>query len=92
MMQQREYTVRFTTPAFPGNAEQSGQWRTPPFKALLRQWWRVAWAASNQFNVNVTEMRQAEGLLFGNAWLPVMAFRSQFSKNRHHKKTLEAIA
>lgn len=69
MMQQQEYTVRFTTPAFPGNAEQSGQWRTPPFKALLRQWWRIARAASKQFNVNVTEMRQAEGLLFGNAWL-----------------------
>lgn len=36
------YTVRFTTPAFLGNAEQAGQWRTPPFKALLRQWWRCA--------------------------------------------------
>jgi hypothetical protein len=36
------YRVSFTTPAFLGDAEQNGQWRTPPFKALLRQWWRVA--------------------------------------------------
>jgi CRISPR-associated protein Cmr1 len=68
-MKQLEYTVRFTTPAFLGNAEQSAQWRTPPFKALLRQWWRVAYAADKQFNVDVAEMRREEGLLFGNAWL-----------------------
>lgn len=35
------YRVSFNTPAFLGNAEQQAQWRTPPFKALLRQWWRV---------------------------------------------------
>jgi CRISPR-associated protein Cmr1 len=34
-MKRLEYTVSFTTPAFLGNAEQAGQWRTPPFKALL---------------------------------------------------------
>lgn len=68
-MKQFKYHVRFTTPAFLGNAEQSGQWRTPPIKALLRQWWRVAWAADHQFQVNVDEMRREEGLLFGNAWL-----------------------
>ena len=68
-MQTLQYDVRFTTPAFLGNAEQSGQWRTPPFKALLRQWWRVVWAARNGFPVNVDEMRSKEGLLFGNAWL-----------------------
>ena len=38
----RTYTLRFLTPAFLGNADQNGQWRTPPIKALLRQWWRVA--------------------------------------------------
>jgi CRISPR-associated protein Cmr1 len=64
-----EYEVRFVTPAFLGNADQNGQWRTPPFKALLRQWWRVAYAASHSFNVNIAEMRREEGLLFGNAWL-----------------------
>lgn len=68
-MTKLEYRVTFITPAFPGNAEQDGQWRTPPFKALLRQWWRVAYAADHQFNVNVGDMRREEGLLFGNAWL-----------------------
>jgi CRISPR-associated protein Cmr1 len=64
-----EYTVRFTTPAFLGDAEQSGRWRTPPLKALLRQWWRVAYAADHHFAVDVAAMRRDEGLLFGNAWL-----------------------
>ena len=31
------YQLRFQNPAFLGNAQQQGQWRTPPFKALLRQ-------------------------------------------------------
>jgi CRISPR-associated protein Cmr1 len=61
------YTVRFLCPAFLGNAEQSGQWRTPPFKALLRQWWRVVYAADNAFKVDATVMRKAEGELFGAA-------------------------
>ena len=65
----RTYTFRFNTPAFLGNAEQNGQWRTPPFKAQLRQWWRVAYAAAHKFNVNVAAMREREGFLFGNAWL-----------------------
>lgn len=68
-MRKLEYEVRFLTPAFLGNAEQNGQWRTPPFKALLRQWWRVAHAADHGFVVNVAEMRREEGMLFGNAWL-----------------------
>ncbi|HXF91720.1 MAG TPA: RAMP superfamily CRISPR-associated protein [Nitrospiraceae bacterium] len=63
------YTVQFLTPAFLGDAEQNGRWRTPPFKALLRQWWRVVYAADHNFNVNIEEMRREEGLLFGNAWL-----------------------
>jgi CRISPR-associated protein Cmr1 len=64
---QLSYTVRFLCPAFLGNAEQSGQWRTPPFKALLRQWWRMAYAADHQFSVNVGRMRDLEGQLFGAA-------------------------
>jgi CRISPR-associated protein Cmr1 len=52
-----------------GDATQSGRWRTPPFKAQLRQWWRVAYAAQQQFAVNVREMREIEGRLFGHAWL-----------------------
>lgn len=68
-MRELTYKVSFNTPAFLGNAEQQGQWRTPPFKALLRQWWRVAYAASKNFQVDVAAMRVAEGLLFGHAWL-----------------------
>ncbi|HXG33142.1 MAG TPA: hypothetical protein VNJ11_07245 [Bryobacteraceae bacterium] len=61
--------VRFLTPAFLGDAEQKARWRTPPFKALLRQWWRVAFATKHQHAVTVAQIRQAEGRLFGNAWL-----------------------
>jgi len=61
------YTVRFLCPAFLGNAEQSGQWRTPPLKALLRQWWRVAYAADHKFSVDANQMSVAEGWLFGAA-------------------------
>jgi len=68
-MERLEYKLTFVTPAFLGNAGQRAQWRTPPFKALLRQWWRVAYAAKHGFNVNIEEMRREEGLLFGNAWL-----------------------
>ena len=63
------YQLTFHTPAFLGNAEQSGQWRTPPFKALLRQWWRVAWMAERRFREDVRTMREEEGKLFGHAWL-----------------------
>ena len=65
----RRYQLSFTTPAFLGNARQDAQWRTPPIKALLRQWWRVAWAAERKFAGSVEDMRREEGLLFGNAWL-----------------------
>lgn len=68
-MIERRYTVRFLTPAFLGDAEQNARWRTPPFKHLLREWWRVAYAVDKKFAVNVEEMRREEGLLFGNAWL-----------------------
>jgi len=44
-----DLTVRFLTPAFLGDAEQNGRWRTPPFKALLRQWWRMAYAANKKW-------------------------------------------
>lgn len=62
-------TVRFLTPAFLGDANQNACWRTPPFKHLLREWWRVAYAAAKGFNINLGAMRREEGLLFGNAWL-----------------------
>jgi CRISPR-associated protein Cmr1 len=68
-MQQTRYQIRFNPPAFLGDAEQSGQWRAPPFKAQLRQWWRVAYAQNHGFRVDVAAMREAEGRLFGHAWL-----------------------
>lgn len=68
-MKTSTYSLTFLTPAFLGDAEQSGRWRTPPIKALLRQWWRVVYAADNRFAVDVDAMRREEGLLFGNAWL-----------------------
>ncbi|MEY4414801.1 MAG: hypothetical protein RIQ53_2094 [Pseudomonadota bacterium] len=63
------YRLTFNTPAFLGNADQEAQWRTPPIKALLRQWWRVVYAAEQTRGVDVAAMRQAEGELFGHAWL-----------------------
>ena len=68
--------MQFHTPAFMGNAEQSGQWRTPPIKAQLRQWWRVAYAAAKNFKVDIKTMRGEEGRVFGNAWL-----ENNFSKS-----------
>ena len=66
-MKRLEYTVQFVTPAFLGNAFQQGQWRTPPFKALLRQWWRVVKA--RECDYDHSQLREAEGCLFGHAWL-----------------------
>lgn len=59
------YQLRFQTPAFLGNAQQQGQWRTPPLKALLRQWWRVA--VAQQARCNTETLRQQENALFGTA-------------------------
>ncbi len=76
------YRVQFLTPAFLGDAEQSGRWRTPPFKALLRQWWRVVWAADHNFHVSIEQMRREEGLLFGNAWLQDEKGDANFRKSQ----------
>ncbi|MDR1888895.1 MAG: hypothetical protein LBQ81_05870 [Zoogloeaceae bacterium] len=60
--------MQFLAPAFLGDAVQNGVWRTPPIKALWRQWWRVAYAAEHGFRVGCEQdMRHAEGLLFGHA-------------------------
>lgn len=67
MMIKQCYTVSFTTPAFLGDADQNGAWRTPPFKALLRQWWRVV--AVKEHNYDHARLCETEGRLFGNAWL-----------------------
>ncbi len=59
--------ITLNTPAFLGNVEQAGQWRTPPLKALLRHWWRIAMAKNHGYDHS--EVREAEGRLFGHAWL-----------------------
>lgn len=64
-MRKLEYQVRFVTPAFLGDAEQNGRWRTPPFKALLRQWWRVAEVRGRKPDVEALHKRDGE--LFGRA-------------------------
>lgn len=64
-MHELTYQVSFNTPAFLGNAEQQAQWRTPPFKALLRQWWRVVKAP--QVGYDWHQLRRAEDALFGAA-------------------------
>lgn len=79
-MKKLEYRVTFTTPAFLGNAEQEAQWRTPPFKALLRQWWRVAGAKGHGYGHG--PLREEEGDLFGNAWLTDNAGRPRFRRSR----------
>jgi CRISPR-associated protein Cmr1 len=75
MMVKQQYTVSFVTPAFLGDADQNGAWRTPPFKALLRQWWRVA--AAKNHNYDHTRLRETEGRLFGNAWMKDQFCQSQ---------------
>ncbi|MCB1974852.1 MAG: hypothetical protein KDE65_10450 [Burkholderiaceae bacterium] len=47
-MKTYRYQLSFTTPAFLGNASQQAQWRTPPIKGLLRQWWR-AWVKRDRY-------------------------------------------
>ena len=59
------YQISFNTPAFLGNAEQQAQWRTPPIKALIRQWWRVVKAP--ELERDVAALRRAEAQLFGSA-------------------------
>ncbi len=60
-----ELKITFNTPAFLGNTKQEGQWRTPPFKALLRQWWRVVKVSKGCDNID--KLRSDEAILFGSA-------------------------
>ncbi len=64
-MKRYTYTLAFHTPAFLGEADQRGEWRTPPFKALLRQWWRVAHVA--RAGCDVSQLRAEEEARFGTA-------------------------
>lgn len=64
-MRELSYQVSFNTPAFLGNAEQQAQWRAPPFKALLRQWWRVVKAPEVRYDYHA--LLKLENALFGSA-------------------------
>lgn len=64
-MKRLQYTVDFNTPAFLGNAQQIGQWRSPPIKTLMRHWWRMLQGSAVQFDVD--QLRADEGLRFGRA-------------------------
>lgn len=73
-MQTAQFTVLLLTPTFLGDAAQAGAWRTPPFKALFREWWRIAAAPGHGYDHRA--LRQSEGTLFGNAWLDSGATQS----------------
>jgi len=62
-----ELELAMTTPAFLGGADQSAEWRSPPFKALLRHWWRIA--VAKDLGCSYEAIRASEGVLFGHAWL-----------------------
>ncbi|MGB4911283.1 MAG: DUF2442 domain-containing protein [Candidatus Dechloromonas phosphoritropha] len=67
MMLKKKFKICLNAPTFLGDAEQKGVWRTPPIKAMLREWWRVAAAPEQGYRHE--QLRQNEGKLFGNAWL-----------------------
>jgi len=81
-METVQLELKLHTPAFLGDASQEASWRTPPLKAALRQWWRVAYAASHNFEVDPRFMLQDEGLLFGTAGLDERGQGHQQSKVR----------
>ena len=64
-LQRCEATIRFVVPAFIGGADQSAELRVPPFKSLLRYFWRIA--VARRFGYDWSAMRDAEGCLFGKA-------------------------
>ena len=59
-MKTYRYRLSFTTPAFLGNASQQAQWRTPPVKALLRQWGAMA-----ELGFSLDRRRQRESQILG---------------------------
>ena len=67
MKLKKEFGITLNAPAFLGDADQKGVWRTPPIKAMLREWWRVVAAPAEEFCHQ--RLRPIEGMLFGNAWL-----------------------
>lgn len=64
-MIRNRYHLKLASPAFLGDAEQKGVWRTPPLKALIREWWRVAVAPDVGYDAG--RLKQLETALFGTA-------------------------
>lgn len=67
LMKEFSLPLRFLSPCFLGDAQQVGAWRTPPFKAALRQWWRVARRMQPGIAAGVDALRDEEARLFGTA-------------------------
>ena len=87
-LQRIDCTVEFITPAFLGNASQQGQWRVPPFKALLRCWWRILMA--HEVGYDWQELRRREGLLWGNSFLSTEDLPEEMRRGRKngHRRSL----
>lgn len=66
-MKIHDLTIRFNSPAFLGGADQRGAWRTPPFKAQLRHWWRMVHFSKHGFDLSMSDLLTAESNLFGSA-------------------------
>lgn len=66
-MHELQYRLSFNTPAFLGDARQQAHWRTPPIKALLRQWWRVVKAKEEEVGYDAAKLLEQENKLFGVA-------------------------
>ncbi len=60
-----EAGIVFVVPVFIGGADQSAELRVPPFKSLLRYFWRIV--TGRRFGYDYRPMRDAEGALFGRA-------------------------
>ncbi|AVZ79417.1 hypothetical protein C3497_08190 [Zoogloeaceae bacteirum Par-f-2] len=59
------YTLQLASPAFLGDAAQKGVWRTPPLKALIREWWRIA--VARELGYDHRRIKEREKALFGTA-------------------------
>lgn len=85
-MNKQEYSLTLLAPAFLGDAQQSGVWRTPPIKALLREWWRIAVAVDH--GNDHRRLREAEGRLFGNVDLNAAQSKVRLALKHWHEGKL----
>ncbi|MBN2299297.1 MAG: type III-B CRISPR module RAMP protein Cmr1 [Deltaproteobacteria bacterium] len=59
-----EFDVEVVTPMFLGGADQNAELRSPPFKAMLRQCWRIVNGGKYK---TVSSLLEEESKLFGSA-------------------------